>query len=126
MRPTKIYSVLLGLMLVALAGCQSRPKPAFLDYTQLDDVQRQAIENYYAPEAVKAREEEKQGRQRQWGNEAAFRTPREPDAPLFPKTQQNSVEDEARQNREQRKSATNSGCNCRIKPFKALKRGFGL
>jgi hypothetical protein len=126
MRPTIIRSVIFCGVLVALAGCESRPKPTFLHYAQLDDAQRQAIADYYAPEAVKAREEEKQGRQRQWGDEAAFRTPREPDAPLFPKTQQNSVEDEAHQNREQRKNATNSGCNCRVKPFKALKRGFGL
>jgi hypothetical protein len=126
MRPTKIRSVIVCVVLLALAGCQTRPKPTFLNYAQLDDAQRQAIASHYTPDAVKAREEEKQGRQRQWGDEAAFRTPREPEAPLFPKNQQNPVEDEARQNREQRKSATDSGCNCRVKPFKALKRGFGL
>ncbi|WP_395826498.1 hypothetical protein [Elstera sp.] len=123
MRPTKIYSVLLGLMLVALAGCQSRPKPAFLDYTQLDDVQRQAIENYYAPEAVKAREEEKQGRQRQWGNQFTLQAKREAEVPP-PQFQYNTLEGEADRNRAERKS--NDGCNCRVKPFKALKRGFGL
>lgn len=123
MRPTKIRSVIFCGVLVALSGCQSRLKPTFLHYAQLDDAQRQAIENYYAPEAVKAREEETQGRARQWGNQFTLEAKREAEVPP-PQFQYNTPEGEADRNRAQRKS--NADCNCRVKPFKALKRGFGL
>ncbi len=126
MSPKRINFLIFCGFLVALTGCQSRPKPMILSYDQLDEAQRQAITAYYTPEAVKAREEERQGRQRQWGDAFSLQTKREAEEPPSPQIQHNTIEDEARRNDKQRKSRSDSGCNCRVKPFKAVKRAFGL
>ncbi|KJV08797.1 hypothetical protein VZ95_15500 [Elstera litoralis] len=126
MRANILHSIVLSALLLALTGCQSRPKPTFLNYAQLDNAQRQALTNHYTPDAIKAREEEEQGRQRQWGDQFTVYAKREPDDPPPQFQYNNSLEEEAHRNRAQRKSKADSGCNCRVKPFKAVKRAFGL
>lgn len=116
MRPTKIRSVIFCGVLVALAGCQSNPRVIAVQAPRWRESPPKPTPEISGPAYQENRWEPS------------------PTVTINPYQQPTSEierlfkerEEKAKRDRRDGKPEGSADCNCRVKPFKALKRGFGL